>query len=117
MGFEMRRTFVLEFAGTDLDGAEVKLRSASIATIQELRECDIPRECEILAEHLVSWDLEMDGEPIPPTKDGVMSLEVPAKNLILVEWIKATRGITAPLDHRSSDGGKPGAEQIPMESL
>jgi hypothetical protein len=122
MGFQVGRTFSLEFEDTDADGAVVKIRSASIATIVELRTCTLVREAEIVAEHVTEWNLE-DGEvSVPISGAGVLSLEEPFKNLIINEWLQATRGISVPFDRRSSDGVKPPeAEQpepsIPMEPL
>jgi hypothetical protein len=59
---------------------------------------------------------------VPISGAGVLSLEEPFKNLIINEWLQATRGISVPFDRRSSDGVKPPeAEQpepsIPMEPL
>jgi hypothetical protein len=118
MGFKVGRTFELAFEGTDLDGAKVTLRSASIGTNLELGTCSVERECEILAEHLISWNLEEeDGKPLPATLEGVTLLEVAVKNLILREWLKATRGVTAPLDKRSPDGEQSPVEPMRMETL
>jgi hypothetical protein len=120
MGFKVGRTFELSFEGTDLDGAEVKLRSASIGTNMELYapETPVQRECEIIAEHIIAWNLEReDGAPITPNAEGVLSLEVAVKNLILQEWMKATRGVTAPLDRRSPSGEQSPAEPMSMETL
>lgn len=105
MGYEVGRTFVLDFEGTNLDGVEVSIRSCSIKVLLELEEATmVQRECEILSEHLVSWNLTFNNEPVPATLEGVLSLENALKNAILKEWRKATIGITAPLGQRSSDG-------------
>lgn len=124
MGFKVGRVFRLEgeFKDTDAEGAHVSLRSASMATVEELRDSDPRRDAEILAEHLVEWDLEDDDGPIPLTVDGIMRLEGPLVYLIIREWMKATRGITAPFDRRSA-GGVPSPEvdssapSIPMDPL
>jgi hypothetical protein len=112
MGFKVGRVFALDFKGTDMDGATVRLRSASIGTLQAMITASVEDEADIFARHLVSWDLEYDpdaypelaSQGVPLTADGVLSLEEPLKNLLLREWWKATRGISAPLDHRSDDG-------------
>lgn len=122
MGFEVGRTFSLEFEGTDAAGAVVKIRSASIAEIRTLRTCTVDEECEIVAGKVVEWNLTDGGEPIPVTAAGVLQLEEPFKNLIINEWLKATRGISVPFDKRS-DGGAPSPTEetaepsIPMEDL
>jgi hypothetical protein len=105
MGFKVGRTFVLEFEGTDLDGAVVKMRSCSVQTILDLRDAEDARgESDIFAQHLIDWNLEEeDGTPVEKSAAGFLSLEVPVRDLIFGEWQKATRGITAPLDHRSTN--------------
>lgn len=119
MGFVIGRTFELDFTGTEVAGAIVKVRSASVATLQMVLEgaTKIEDDAKIFAEHLISWNLELkEGEPLPLTAESVLQLEEPFMRLIVGEWIKATRGVTAPLDHRSSGGAKPQEEQIPMET-
>lgn len=109
MGFQIGRRFLLDFGNegeTDLAGAVVRMRSASIATLAEVRTCDADREFEILAEHIVEWDLEDDGEPLPTTPDGIRRLDPPTRDLIFSEWVRATRGVSAPFDRRSV-GGEP----------
>jgi hypothetical protein len=113
MGFKVGRVFALDFSGTDVDGAIVRIRSASIGTLQEMMTTDdVEREAEIFADHLISWNLEYDGDAypdkagqqVPATGAGVLSLEEPVRDLLVKEWWKATRGITVPLDHRSNGG-------------
>lgn len=124
MGFKVGRVFVLEgeFKDTDAEGAHVTVRSTSINVIEEMRDSPRPREIELVAKHLVGWDLETeDGVPIPATVDGLRSLEEPLFILIANEWLKATRGISHPFDRRSDDGepsptGDEPAPSIPMET-
>ena len=114
MGFKVGRVFALDFGGTDADGAIVRVRSATVGTIEEMLNLgdDVKRETEIFVDHLVSWDFEYDedaypgmgGQLVPITVEGVSSLEEPLRELLIKEWWKATRGISAPLDHRSKDG-------------
>jgi len=118
MGFKVGRIFDLKFEGTDLDGAEIKIRSASVQTNLEMGTCSVERECEIIGEHLVSWNLEAeDGSSLLADVSGVLSLEVAAKNLLIREWMKATRGISAPLDRRSNDTESSPEVPITMETL
>lgn len=123
-GFQVGRTFSLEFVDTDAEGAVVKMRSASVQTVLDIFKPELPieGESEIVADHLVSWNLEDNGVPVPMTAEGLMSLEVPFRSLIVSEWLKATRGLSAPFDRRS-DGGGPSPEEdseepsIPMDDL
>ena len=123
MGFQVGRVFELDFTDTDADGAIVKVRSCSIATLRELRECQVDDEIRIFVDHVTEWNLEdAGGVPVPVTVAGMLSLEEPFKNLMIREWLKATRAISVPFGRRS-DGGVPSptgdepAPSIPMEPL
>lgn len=116
MGFQIGRTFVLDFGAegeTDLAGATVKMRSGSIGILAEFGTCTVDREYEIFAEHLIEWDLEDQGVPLPIEPASFRKLDPPARDLIYVEWVKASRGITAPFDRRSADGGPSPTEDEP----
>lgn len=116
MGFNIARTYRLEFEGF-LQGAEVHLKAGSIAAIEELENTGSDRQkaAEILFDHLIDWNLENDGVPIPVTLEGVRSLEESILVAITREWYRAARGITAPLDPPSNDGESSPVESIPME--
>lgn len=116
MGFQIGRTFVLDFGAegeTDLFGAVVKMRSGSVGTIAEFGTCTPEREREILAEHVVEWNLEDDGVPLPIAAESFRLLDPPARDMIYVEWLKATRGLSAPFDRRSVGGTPSPAEDEP----
>lgn len=125
MGFKLGRIYVLEFEGTGLEGAVVKLRSPSIATMDKLLEVGTDRNAQyqIMIDHLESWNLDTaEGEPLPHTVEAMLThMEAGVAKLILKEWYLAARGVTAPLDQRSDDGEQPPAEEstapsIPMET-
>lgn len=121
MGFVIGRTFELDFEGTDLggaDGAKVTMRSASIGEINAMGEMSLEDECAFIATKIVRWNLETEpGTPLEISAEGVLALEAPMRNLIFGEWMKATKGVTAPLDHRSTDGSRSLEASMPMESL
>lgn len=117
MGFETARKFTLDFTDTDWSGAIVEMGPLSIKELQELLAGDLQDEAKIFADHLISWDLEFKGKPIPQTVDGFLSLEEPARDLVVKEWLRATRGISAPLDRRSKDGKPSEAPPMTMETL
>jgi hypothetical protein len=119
MGFRVGRVFVLDFGRegeTGLAGATVKMRSCSVEALEEFTTTDDEvRGAEILAAHLIEWDLEHhDGTPIPATAAGLRSLDPPAARLIVIEWLRAVRGISAPFDRRSASGGPP-PQEAPAE--
>lgn len=125
MGFKLGRVYVLEFEGTDMEGAIVKVRSPTIATLDDLLLRERGEEqWQIMLDHLVEWNLETeDGEPVPATVEGMKAHMEPGVPMIITrEWYRAARGITAPLDRRSGDG-QPSPEEentepsMPMETL
>lgn len=100
MGFRLDRTYVLQFEGA-MAGAEVKIRSTSIATMMRIRQVqELSELAGLLADHLVEWNLEDEkGEPLPTTADAIMSnLEGVVLGRIAREWYRAASGVTAPLD-------------------
>lgn len=116
MGFRLNRTYALEFKG-DLEGFEVKLRSTSIAVVFEVQQAvELKRLAELLAEHIVSWNYEdAEGKPLEPTVDNLLGLEEVVLVAIAREWVRAARGVTAPLDDGSTSGNEFQEESIPME--
>lgn len=113
MGFTLNRVYELRWAGGDLEGLEIDIRSTSIGTQARMRESEADGLAEILAEHIVRWNWD----DIKPTAEGLLSLEQPVFYEIVREWWKAARGVTAPLDLGSTDG-EPSVEQsIPMDDL
>lgn len=125
MGFQIGRTFELDFGQegeTDAYGASIKMRSGSIATLTEFTSCDAVKEREIIIAHVVEWNLEDGGVPLPVETESLRKLDPPFRDLIWTEWIKASRGISAPFDRRSADGepspaGDNTEPSIPMEPL
>jgi hypothetical protein len=120
MGYRLGRTYSLQFQGA-MAGAEVKLRSANVATVLELRRLigdeDRAALVELLADNLLEWNLEdADGEPVPPNAAGILEhLEEVVLGVILREWYKAATGVTAPLDEPSTDSAPSVELSIPME--
>ncbi len=117
MGFEIKRTFTLDFTDTDWEGAIVKLGPLSIGELRKMLAGSFDDEVEITVAHLIEWDLEYEGTPIPVTMEGFLMLEEPARDLIVKEWLRATRGVTAPLDRRSKDTRQSEVPLMTMETL
>jgi hypothetical protein len=125
MGFRLGRTYVLEFdAGTYLAGAVIRLRSASIETVEALAEMQFSAALPVLIAHVESWNLEdADGNPLPLEEEAVRAnMEVAVRNALIREWYRAAVGASAPLDQPSSNGTlSPEVEDvelfIPMEPL
>lgn len=123
MGYRVGRVYVLEFEGTGMEGAVVKVASPSIDTIESISEMTDEQLHKTFFEHLREWNLEArDGSALPMTVEAARAeMEPEELKLIIKEWYRAARGATAPLDTRvtktlstSSDAGAPSQE---MESL
>lgn len=110
MGFKAaRRTYVLEFeAGTFMEGAEITIRSTPVATLVRLQDYKLLEWADELAKHIVKWNLEdADGKTIKITAEDILAnLEEPIITAIVMHWVQAAKGLTAPLDPPSSDGNQ-----------
>lgn len=130
MGFKLqRKTYKLTFgAGTELDGATVVIGSFSLGEAEVLNQSTtdptqaqavLDAKLQLLADRLVSWDLEDEQGPIPTTLDGIKRLEAEVLVQILQAWGAASTAVAAPLPSASSDGATPPPLEvsIPTETL
>lgn len=134
MGFEaLRRTYRLEFEGSDeFDGLIVKCRPPTVGEALEhldlawLSDDEISDEdrlqrlhglYKVFASRLVSWNVEIDGEPVPATLDGLKSLSNDFGLRIVRSWLFETSAVPRPLDAGSPSGDRSLEASIPMESL
>lgn len=136
MGYKPRSTiYTLDFGGTDWDGLEVRMRatklgnlfgSASLLGVMEkISDNALPSsedmalalsQYELIAEHLVSWNIDADDDsPLPTTLDGLKALEVPLVMAISNTWQAAMQDVAPPLSS-SSSVGLPDVP-IPMASI
>lgn len=132
MGYQIkRRIYVLDFDGTDMEGLEVKVRGGTLGEVFAARDLmgadpnDLSAEnvdvilgqMTELADHLVSWNLEDDGERIPADIEGLKTLELPDVMQIMQAWMKAQVDVPAPLGDSSISTPPPDLSSIPMEPL
>jgi len=105
-----KRTALLTFVG-DFEGAEVRcaldvtLRIA--LQIDELRESGPHQEMlRLFAEAiLMEWNLDDDdGQPIPPTFEGMQDLSPPFLSAMIGAWSSAMGEPSPPLAEPSNDG-------------
>lgn len=99
----------------------VKISAASNLKITPLLSNDeweqIRELARIFADALVDWNLEVNGEPVPTTVDGLLSLPLRMFWKIQGAWWLAIAGVSAPLDDASSGGDPSLEESMPMETL
>ena len=110
-GFRLpERTALINFEGTDYDGAEIRVRlSVSFAQFIALRESAQGEDQEGMARLfgqnvLMDWNLEDDaGQPIPADGDGMLAIPLELTNLIVQHWVEEVAGVPAPLSETSGD--------------
>lgn len=116
-GYEVEDTvYKLVFPDTEYEGLEIRVRAMSMAqrlhavfdlsaepgdTMADARAKQ--RELhQMLVEHVVDWNLQRAGEPIPVTLDGLYSLEPEFVGTITGVWQVGRAAVPAPLDEPSS---------------
>lgn len=125
-----RKGYRLRFQGTDLDGLVVTMRGMAIGMFLEIAELsdinperftkdDLPmirRLFELVAEHLMDWNLLADDdEPVPATLAGILTQEVPLVFTVVEQWMKAVGDVPGPLPQTSTDGRPLAVAQLPMD--
>jgi hypothetical protein len=133
MGFTPPKTiYRLDFADTDLDGLEVRMRGGRLAQAFDVAgligvteanataedvQAMLGQYAEI-ADHLVSWNYEdEDGEAIPPDLEGLKTLEIRYVQMIAEAWRNAQVNVPGPLSRSSNSMPPPELSSIPMEPL
>lgn len=134
MGFDIGMRHRIAWAeGTAYAGFEVVLTVPSIGEVfeldrinaefvadldgqtrQERAEALWRRRAEIVAAHLIEWNAEVAGRPVPATLDGVMSLSGGLINSIVIGWLGAATQVAPPLPVGSHNGASFPEESIPM---
>lgn len=134
MGYTPRhRVYVLDFDGDDeFDGLEVRMRAAKLGMIFDARALasvdvnnpqladveGIAEQFEVLAEHLVSWNVQDDdGNPVSADLDGLKAQEIPFVGRLFTAWQQAMGDVSGPLPQRSSSSRPPDSLSLPMEPL
>ncbi|MCT2591153.1 hypothetical protein LHJ74_14760 [Streptomyces sp. N2-109] len=126
MGYKRkRRTYDLDFTGTEDAGLQVRMGGLSVAEMLRIQGITEPTEdderwgFELLASRLISWNLEEeeDGRPVPCTLDAILELDWDFVTRINEAWVDAIGGVSGPLESSSPAGGPSPVVQIPMAPL
>jgi hypothetical protein len=73
------------------------------------------------AKVLLSWNLlyfeghPLEGQPVPTTLEGLLSQEWDFLQEIILGWMSAVSGVSAPLDRPSTSGSLSLVESLPMD--
>jgi hypothetical protein len=101
----------------DVDPNDEAAARAVIASIDIESVAGVRETFQEFAEHLVSWNLQEDGVPIPATLEGVNSQDSMFILRLARAWQEALSGVGSPLPHGSSNGRPPDLRAIPTETL
>ena len=123
-GFRVpEKTARITFAGTDYDGAEIRvLLSVTFGQFIALRESAQSEDQERMArlfgdDVLMSWNLEdADGQPIPANGDGMLAIPLELTNLVVQHWVEEIAGVPGPLSEPSGDIDTLAAASTAMET-
>jgi hypothetical protein len=129
MGYKTKvKTYTIAFApGHEHHGAEARVRGMSLGEYMEATGLDggdgdgDAGSLKNFISHLVSWNLENEdtGEPVPPTEEGILSVDHDLVVAMNNAWIKTLTGVhnADPLPESSTSGEPSPAPSIPMEPL
>jgi hypothetical protein len=132
MGYKREsKTYNLVFKDTAMAGLEVLTKSCPTGVFLEMAslvdvelplkkedEEKVQRLFDRFADRLVSWNLEDDDDqPIPATIEGLYSQDLDFILQIILAWLDAVGGVTAPLGQPSTSGSRSLEEQLPMDPL
>ena len=122
-GFELSRPATIVFTDSAFEGAEVEIDTLiSLRELFEMRKAsaalddsdDTGPVVPLLLRHIRSWNIELDGRPVPLTKAGIESLPQPLIAAILGGWHDAVTEVPAPLGRRPANGpSSPETESTP----
>lgn len=127
MAYERKRkVYRLNFAGTEFDGLEVRLHGLTTGEYLELVTLtgatddsggETERLLKLFAKHLISWNLQEDGEPVPADFDGVRANDLAMNMYIIDSWTSAMVSISPDTEKKSLPGDSSLVGSIPMETL
>lgn len=121
-----RKTYLLDFSDTEWDGLQVRVKglttgeylqivSLSGSTAEDNKETEMM--LRMLASHIVSWNLEEDGEPIGTSFEEIKENDFLMNMAIVNAWVAAISSVPEDVAKKSISGSDSLVESIPTESL
>lgn len=120
MGFQVPfGTFTIEFPEeTGLTDLVVVGRMVSIGDYFTSLDLDGDQMIEWFADNALEWwNVEVDGVPVPTTKEGMLSLPRWLVTQVVRRWQRGIATVDGPLARTSSGGAPSPALNLPMEVL
>lgn len=111
---------------TDYPGLEVQVRTLTMGQVLEARsgkknddgKDNVRVSVELLAERIVSWNLEDENDqPVPTTLAAILEEDDDLILDIINRWTDAVSAVRAPLQQSSPSGEPSLVESVPMEAL
>jgi hypothetical protein len=122
-GFRLpARTALLDFSGTEYDGAVVRVRlNVPLRLLLELQAIEQGDSGEVkegflkfAREALVDWNLEgEDGQPIPATAEGILNVSTAFATYLISQWSQVVARPPAPLAGPSANGSTSAEQSAP----
>ena len=127
MGFQRKRkVYKLDFSDTEYDGLEVKVSGLTTGEYLDIIALTASKDesstetdamLQMFARHLIFWNLEDDGEPVPSTYEGIKTNDL-AMNLFIVNaWTDAIASVPKATGKESLSGDSSLVASIPTETL
>ncbi|MFD5564531.1 hypothetical protein [Kitasatospora griseola] len=130
MGYKPKKKgYRLRFEDPDMDGLVVDVRGLKTGPYLEFQAARATREAggtaaqgatelmlQMFADAIIEWNLDGDDDqPLPPTMDGLKTLDLDFTMDIINAWMDAINGVSAPLPQTSTDGSTSVEASIPMD--
>lgn len=120
-----RKMYRLDFAGTEWDGLEVRVRGLTTGEYLQLVQLSVSNKegdsetegmLKMFASHLVSWNLEDDdGMPIGTSFEDIKENDFTMNMAIISAWTDALAGVPEKVEKKSEAGDLPLLASIPTE--
>ena len=93
MAYELTTRHIrVKLRGTEFAGVEARAEYPTVAEYLEIYRSD-QKMLDGFAGHLLDWNLEQDGEPVPPTADGMKALPPDLALSLAAGWLRAATAV------------------------
>jgi hypothetical protein len=126
VGFQRKRkVYKLDFTGTEYEGLEVRVSGLTTGEYLDFLGGNVDEEdgastdamLQMFARHLVSWNLEDEGVPVPATFEGLKTNDMPMNMLMIDAWTSALANVPESTAKKLNTGSDPLVASIPTEML
>lgn len=122
-----RKTYHLNFEGTEYDGMEVSLRGlttgkfldlAALVNVADQDATAAEKLINLFVESLVKWNLlDEEDQPVPANRYGALAQDLTLVLYVIKAWMTAVAGVGAELGKESTSGSSLPVVNLPTELL